>query len=77
MKKIFPLAAYGYNGALKLTIAKYFSGANGGYNNGYDGVGIEPHIYCEQPKELANKNIYEITDDEDLQLKKALEALNK
>ena len=77
MQKIFPLAPYGYNGALKLTIAKYFSGANGGYNEGYDGVGIEPHIYCEQPDELANKNIYEITDSEDVQLKKALEALNK
>ena len=76
MQRIFPLANYGYNGALKLTVAKYFSGKNGGYNDGYDGIGIEPHIYCEQSKELANKNIYEITDDEDVQLKKALEALN-
>ena len=76
MQSIISLWKYGYNGALKLTVAKYFSGANGGYNDGYDGVGIAPHIYCEQSEAVANKNIYDITDDEDEQLKKALEALN-
>ena len=76
MQRIFSLSNYGYNGCLKLTIAKYFSGANGGYNDGYDGIGIEPHIYCEQSEEAASKNIYEITDDEDKQLTEALVALN-
>ena len=76
MQRIFPLTSYGYSGALKLTVAKYFSGANGGYNDGYDGLGIEPHIICEQSKEAASKNIYELDDNEDEQLKKALEALN-
>ena len=76
MQSIFSLSSYGYSGALKLTVAKYFSGANGGYNEGYDGEGIEPDIYCEQSEAAESKNIYEITDDEDEQLKKALEALN-
>lgn len=77
MQSIFSLWGYGYSGALKLTVAKYFSGANGGYNDGYDGVGITPDIVCEQSEEAASKNIYELTDEEDEQLKKALEALNK
>ena len=76
MQSIISLWKYGYNGALKLTVAKYFSGANGGDNDGYDGVGITPDIYCEQSEEVAEKNIYDITDDEDEQLKKALVALN-
>ena len=76
MQSIISLWKYGYNGALKLTVAKYFSGANGGDNDGYDGVGITPDIYCEQSEEVAEKNIYDITDDEDEQLKKALDALN-
>lgn len=73
MQSIIPLSYYGYSGALKLTVAKYYSGANGGYNDGYDGVGIKPDVTVEQPSELASKNIYEITDEEDAQLKKALE----
>ena len=75
MQSIFSLWKYGYNGALKLTVAKYFSGLNGGYNDGYDGIGVEPNIYWEQSEAAWGKNIYEITDDEDEQLKKALEAL--
>ncbi len=77
MQSIIPLLRYGYGGALKLTVAKYYSGLNGGHNDGYDGKGIEPHISCELSAEAASKNIYELSDDEDDQLKKALEALNK
>ena len=76
MQSIIPLWKYGYDGALKLTVAKYFSGKNGGYNDGYDGVGITPEIYCEQSEAVAGKNIYEISDTEDEQLKKAIQALN-
>ena len=74
MQSIFSLWRYGYSGALKLTVAKYFSGANGGYNDGYDGIGIEPDAVCELSEEAASKNIYELSDDEDDQLKKALES---
>ncbi len=77
MQSIMPLERYGYKGALKLTVAKYFSGLNGGMNDGYDGVGIEPDIFCELSAEAASKNIYDLSDSEDDQLKKALEALNK
>ena len=64
-------------GALKLTVAKYFSGANGGYNDGYDGVGITPDIVEELDEALANKNIYNITDEEDNQLAKAIDCFTK
>lgn len=77
MQSVFPLWSHGYNGALKLTVAKYFSGANGGYNDGYDGIGIEPDIVCELSEEAASKNIYDISDDEDDQLKMAIETLKK
>ena len=76
MQRIIPLLPYGYGGALKLTVAKYYSGANGGLNDGYDGEGIEPNIPCELSEEAASKNIYELSDSEDNQLAKAVEALN-
>ncbi len=76
MQRIIPLLPYGYGGALKLTIAKYYSGANGGMNDGYDGEGIEPNILCELSEEAASKNIYDLSDSEDNQLAKAVEALN-
>ena len=77
MQSIMPLWSYGCEGALKLTVAKYFSGANGGYNDGYDGIGIVPDDVCELSEEAASKNIYDLSDDEDDQLKKAVENLKK
>lgn len=71
LQKLMDLTPYGY-GVLKLTVAKYYSGANGGYNDGYDGVGITPDDVVELSPELANKNIYDISDAEDNQLQKAL-----
>ena len=71
MQRIRSLLSYGY-GALKLTVAKYYSGKNGGYNDGYDGVGIVPDDVVELSESLENKNIYDITDAEDNQLQKAL-----
>ena len=76
MQRIFNMEEYGYTGALKLTIAKYYSGANGGMNDGYDGLGIEPNVICELSEEAAAKNIYDLSDSEDNQLAKAVEALN-
>ena len=77
MQTMYDLSHFGYEGALKLTVAKYFSGANGGYNDGYDGVGITPDIVEELDKALANKNIYDITDEEDNQLAKAIDCFTK
>lgn len=76
MQRIRDLSDYGY-GAIKLTVAKYYSGKNGGDNDGYDGVGITPDEVVELSADLADKNIYDITDNEDNQLQKALECLNK
>ena len=76
MQRYFRLSQYGYSGVLKLTIAKYFSGANEGMNDGYDGIGITPHIICELSPEAAEKSIYELTDHDDDQLKKAIECFD-
>ena len=72
MQRFIELAARGYSGALKLTVAKYYSGANGGYNDGYDGVGITPHVT--EPLSDEAKNAAELTDSIDNQLTKALES---
>ncbi len=45
------------------------------YSDNYEGVGIAPDIVIELDEALADKNIYKITDDEDNQLKRAVEAL--
>lgn len=73
MQSIFSLEQYGYSGALKLTTALYFSAKD---ENGYNGVGIDPHEVVELNEEAAKKNIYVLTDEEDNQLQKALEKLS-
>ncbi len=79
MQRITSLAGYGLEGAVKLTVAKYYSGANEGMNDGYDGVGIAPTAGYEVslPEEVASKNYHDITDAEDTQLIKALESFKK
>lgn len=72
MQSIMSLDRFGYTGALKLTTALYFSAKD---ENGYDGVGIEPHHVVTQGEDAMNKNIYEITDEEDDQLKAAVDLL--
>ena len=47
------------------------------YSENYEGVGVHPDVVIEMDESLANKNIYKITDDEDTQLQKAIEILNK
>ena len=47
------------------------------YSENYEGVGVKPDVEIEMDESLANKNIYKITDDEDTQLQKAIEILNK
>ncbi len=73
MQTIWNLAPYGYNGALKLTTAKYFSAKD---EAGYDGKGISPTVTEELSAEAAEYNIYELPDALDNQLAKALEQLN-
>lgn len=55
----------------KLTISQYYT-PNGNYIHG---KGIEPNITVELPDELKDK--VELTDEEDIQLKKAIEVLRE
>ncbi len=77
MQTIFSLIPFGYDGAIKLTVAKYYSGANGGMNDGYDGVGLIPDITVSFEGEAANKSVFLLEDSEDTQLCAAVEALKK
>ena len=45
------------------------------YSENYDGVGIEPHITVELSEEASKKNIYKLTEEEDVQYKAAVEEL--
>ena len=45
------------------------------YSDNYDGVGIEPDIAVELSEEASKKNIYKLTEEEDVQYKAAIEEL--
>lgn len=53
-------------------ISTYFYNPPCGIN--YEGIGIIPDVEIDLPEELANK-YYQLTDEEDVQLQKALEAV--
>ncbi len=73
MQSIFSLAAYGFDGAVKMTTKKYFPPIS----EGYDGIGIKPDLEVELDPALVNKNIYKITDQEDNQLQAAIALIKK
>ena len=58
---------------MKLTTKMYFPP----FSEGYDGVGITPDIEIAQDEALKGKNIYKITDEEDVQLGKAVSVLKE
>ena len=60
-------------GALKVTYRMY----KPPFSEGYHEVGITPDVEVSLDESLANKNIYKITDEEDNQLRAALEALTE
>lgn len=45
------------------------------FSDNYDGVGVTPDVVVELDEALKEKNIYKITDEEDNQLRAAVEAL--
>lgn len=63
----------GDNSALKVTSSKYYTPNNICINN----VGITPDITVDLPKEYKNKSINSIPFENDTQLQKAIEVLNK
>lgn len=71
MQSILSLVNYGYKGGVKLTTKLYYPPCG----ESYDGIGISPDIELELDETLKNKNIYKITDAEDNQIRRALEAL--
>jgi carboxyl-terminal processing protease len=71
MQTTYPLAQYGYGGALKLTTRYYFPPLS----DSYEGKGITPDFVEELDESLKNVNIYKITDEEDNQLRRAIEEL--
>lgn len=73
MQTTFSLAAYGYGGALKLTTKYYYPPIS----DSYEGKGITPDVVVELDEALKNVNIYKITDEEDNQLRRAIEELYK
>ena len=68
MQSMYPLPD---GGCIKLTSALYYPP----FSDNYDGVGIKPDVEAELSEEAASKNPYKVTDEEDDQLKAAVEAL--
>ncbi len=71
MQSTFPLAYYGYEGALKLTTKFYFPPCG----EGYDGLGITPHKVVELTEEAQSYNINILPHDKDNQLQAAIAEL--
>ena len=71
MQSTLPLGYFGVDGVLKLTTNVYFPPCG----ESYDGIGIAPDVPVKLDEALESKNIYEITDAEDNQLKAAIEIL--
>ena len=71
MQSLIDLSMYGYEGGLRFTTRMYYPPCG----ESYDGIGIEPDVTVELDESLKNVNIYEIKDEDDNQLRKAIEYL--
>lgn len=71
MQTTFSLSRYGYDGALKLTTAHYFPPCG----EGYDGIGITPHVVVELSEEALKYNINLLPDELDNQLAEAIKTM--
>ncbi len=69
VQTLFPLSD---GSAVKVTISKYFT-PNG---TSIQGVGIEPDIVIDLPEELKG-SIWELSEEEDVQLQKAIEVVKE
>lgn len=67
----YSLSRYGYDGALKLTTFYYYPPCG----EGYDGIGIVPHVEMELSEEAQKYNINLLPDNLDNQLAAAVEAM--
>ena len=71
MQTTYSLEQFGYGGALKLTTKYYFPPLS----DSYEGIGIEPDFVEALDEALKNVNIYKIPDEDDNQLRRAIEEL--
>lgn len=71
MQTTYSLANYGYDGALKLTTAHYFPPCG----EGYDGIGITPHVMVPISEEALKYNINLLPDNLDNQLAEAVKTV--
>ena len=71
MQTTYSLARHGYDGALKLTTAHYFPPCG----EGYDGIGITPHVEVSLSEEAKKYNINLLPDNLDNQLAEAVKAM--
>lgn len=67
----YSLSRYGYDGALKLTTFYYYPPCG----EGYDGIGIIPHVEVELSEEAQKYNINLLPDNLDNQLAAAVETM--
>ncbi|MBQ7909623.1 MAG: hypothetical protein IJ363_02375, partial [Clostridia bacterium] len=67
----YPLSRYGYDGALKLTSFYYYPPCG----EGYDGIGITPHVEVELSEEAQKYNINLLPDELDNQLAAAVASM--
>lgn len=68
MQSVMTLPDYS---AISVSTAMYYPP----FSDNYEGVGVEPHIIVELPAEVADKNLYKVTDEEDTQLQTAIGVL--
>lgn len=68
MQTITPLSD---KSAIKISTAKY----NPPFSDNYDGIGVTPHIEVKLPDELKEKSLDKLTEEEDIQLQAAINAL--
>ena len=73
MQSIYPLAYFGYDGAVKLTTRHYFPPCG----IGYDGIGITPDVEISLSEEAAMTNIYKLAEADDSQLQTAILKLKQ
>ena len=71
MQTTLSLSKYGYDGALKLTTAHYFPPCG----EGYDGIGITPHLEVALSEEALKYNINLLPDELDNQLRAAIDIM--
>lgn len=71
MQTYYDLAQYGYEGALKLTTRHYFPPSG----EGYDGIGITPHVVVALSDEAADQNILLLPHEQDNQLQAGVDLL--